>query len=345
MTQTRPWLVGLIALATAMPAWSTDACSERAVVTAANVMVSDGTSFQTQSYFHTSNAAAIRHIRDGDATIVVVEGPIAWARRGEETQSGPDHFKRFAFGHQYHALLLYFDEIAPQSRRSERVQFAGKIRSATTADYPYGGLMHLVHGDHADQPAGILFEFPGGPPISAEFRGWRASEGTALPYHIRIVDGERVFDYHYTDIDVARRSPDWFFDAIPAPDIDELRLYRLHRQLLAAHCTGDAGRIAALSAPEVVTATRGEIRRSSGHELRERFATLFQRLDYTAYVDRVEPVIEVSGESAWMLVEVQARGSVIEGGAQFDDQWAWAMLARKIDGAWRHVGNASNRKQ
>jgi len=34
-----------------------------------------------------------------------------------------------------------------------------------------------------------------------------------------------------------------------------------------------------------------------------------------------------------------------EGGAEFDSQWSWILLAKKIDGAWLHAGNASNRLQ
>ncbi len=336
-------LAALCASIAAPPAWSSDACSTRAVVTSADVSVSDGSEFSTQSYFHSKNAAAIRHIRD-DEQLVAVEGPVAWARRGDKAQAGSDFFRQFALGHQYHALLLYFDRIASNPRRGERIRFAGADRSAVTADYPYGGQVRLVDGDREDRPAGLPFAFPEADPITAEFGDWRTVSGLELPFHIRIDDGDRVFDYRYTDVDVGTRSPLWFFDAVPAPAIDELELYRLHRKILAGHCLGDADLIADLSAPEISTANRGEVRRSTNEDLRERFTALFQRLDYTAYIDRVEPLIEVSDDVAWMLVEVQARGAETSSGIAFDEQWAWGMFAAKIDGVWLHSGNVSNRK-
>ena len=79
-------------------------------LTSAAVSVSDGTSFETRSFFHSREAAAIQHISD-DEQIVAVEGPLGWARRGSTEKAGSDFYPQFALGHQYHALLLYFDDI------------------------------------------------------------------------------------------------------------------------------------------------------------------------------------------------------------------------------------------
>ncbi len=343
MAPTARLLATLFVLVVSSTAWSTDACSTRAVFTAAEVSVSDGTSFRTESYFHSANAAAIRHIFD-EEQLVAVEGPVTWAQRGEEAEAGSDSYQEFALGHQYHALLLFFDEISSNVRRTDRIPFAGVARSGLIADFPSGGRILLVDGDHQHRPAGFVFELPDHERFAAEFADWRQLGELDLPFSVQIDDGERTFHYRYTEIEVGSRNPLWFFEAIPAPAIDELQLYRLHRKLLAAHCLGDADMIADLSAAEITSANRGEISASTNDELRARFKGLFEQLDYRSYVDRVEPTIEISGDAAWMLVEVQAQGEATASGTSFDDQWAWVMFAKKIDGAWLHTGNVSNRK-
>jgi hypothetical protein len=105
--------------------------------------------------------------------------------------------------------------------------------------------------------------------------------------------------------------------------------------------------IAALTAPEIIVSSRGELHRSTQEETREVFTRTFERLEYREYHDLVDPVIEISqaGDLAWIAVSVRAVAVEIGSGTEFDDQWSWIMLARKIDGAWLHAGNASNRLQ
>ena len=321
-----------------------DACIGRSVVTAADVSVSDGTSFRTESFYQSPDRAAIRHIDDRDR-LVAVEGPFGWAREGERTQTGPDFYKLFALGHQYHALLLEFESVVERIRTSDSVEFGGRRLAARSGSYPYGGTVHLVLGEEASRPAGMRFDFPEDTVIEARFLDWRVHEDSELPFHISIDDGERTFDYRYTDIRIATASPAWFAGAFSGPVPDEVGVYRLHRNLLAAHCVGDAARMAALSAPDVISANRGEIASTSNAELEERFASLFAALDYTEYHDLSDPVVEVSGDGtvAWIAVSTRGKGTVRATEQPFDDQWAWIMTARKIDGRWLHSANASSR--
>jgi hypothetical protein len=165
-----------------------------------------------------------------------------------------------------------------------------------------------------------------------------------MPFYLRIDDGKRTFDYRYSAVDVAARSPLWFFEAVGAPPIDSVQVYRLHRKLLVAHCLGDAEMIANLSAPTVLSANRGELREFSRDAVRERFTALFEVLDYTAYEDVELPVIEIatSSDLGWIAANVRASGSVIETGAPFSNLWAWVMMVRKVDNVWVHAGNASS---
>jgi len=323
--------------------WSSDACTTEAIVAAADVTVSDGSEFAIESFFQSANAAAIKHIRDNEQ-IIAVEGPHSWNSIDEEAELGTDFHKQFALGHQFHALLLHFDEIVIDLKVTEQIAFHGEMRSATSGDYPYGGVAHLIHGDYETRPAGLLFEFPESAAIAVSFDDWREVNGVAMPFHVQIDDSERIFDYRYSKVDLSAKSPLWFFAAIGAPEIDQVQVYRLHRKLLAAHCLGDADLIAELSAPENLIASRGDLLWASDIETRDQFRSVFQRVDYTEYHDIAMPVVEISqaADIGWIGVNVRAMGNDIATGTAFDDQWAWIMLVKKIDDVWVHAGNASN---
>ena len=78
--------------------------------------------------------------------------------------------------------------------------------------------------------------------------------------------------------------------------------------------------------------------------MRRHFEKVFERLDYSGYEDLQVPRVAVSGELGWAVVNVRATGTVRGANDTFDDQWAWVMLARKVDGEWVHAGNAANRQ-
>jgi ketosteroid isomerase-like protein len=336
-------LVFLLA-ASALPA--SDACQTRAIHTTANVAVSDGSAFRTESLFRAADQAVIRHLGEEEQT-VAVEGPLAWIGRGDRAQLGDDGHKRFALGHQYHALLLHFDELVEEIEPPSELDFGGATHPARGGSFPYGGRVYEVTGVDASRPLGYRMELPQTPPIEVRLDDWRTGDGVTLPHRVVIDDGTLRFDYRYEQIDLGQRPPGWFSDAVPAPGLDRLQIYRLHREILAAHCAGDAARLAELTAPEITVASGGQLLQSTREETLQRFTDTFQRLDYDAYVDRVEPTIEVaeSGDIGWIAVEVQPRGSVIQSGAAFDSQWAWVMLVRKVDGRWLNAGNAANHGQ
>jgi len=334
-------LVPMLALQAGIT-WASDACSTRAIVTSADVTVSDGSTFRTRSYFHSRDAAAIQHIRDREQ-FVVVEGPFGWVSAGEESRLGTEFHKLFALGHQYHAFLLLFDDIVANLRETPRLDFQGVTHRARSGDYPYGGTVHLIEGAEGEQPAGLLFEFPESEAIRATFSDWQELGGVRLPFRIDVDDGDRTFEYRYSSVETVPRSPLWFFESVIAPAIDQVRVYRLHRQLLAAHCLGDAELLANLSAEQVISASNGDLRRMPNHAISERFTALFERLNYSAYHDIEMPVVEIanSADLGWIGANVRAIGSDKTTGALFDSQWAWLMTVRKVDGVWLHTGNAS----
>jgi hypothetical protein len=325
-------------------AWPSDACATGTINATAAVSVSDGENFTIDSYFQSPDTAAIRHVRD-ETQIVVVEGPFGWASRGDQAELGGNFFRAFALGHQFHALLLYFDDIVPDAQRSDGVPFDGDLRQAVSGTYPYGGVVRLVASDTEERPLGMLLEFPETAPIAIRYSDWRTIDGIDLPFLLQVDDGERVFDYVYTDIDIAPHSPLAFSAAVGTPDIDQIELYRLHRTLLAAHCVGDARLIASLSAPEIIDVSGGTVRTFSNAELQELFTTVFARLRYDRYDDVAFPVIEIAegSDMAWIAADVLAVATDKQTEETFESKWAWVMMARKVDGTWLHVGTASNR--
>lgn len=336
-------LVILVSFVALQPAWASDACSTRAIFTEADVQVSDGSHFGTETWFHSAEASAIRHIQE-ENQIVAVEGPVAWISRGEKSRPGDDQLASFALGHQFHAMLLHFDDIVSNVADQTAINFDGGLYPGKSGDFKYGGEIFLIQDTKAANPLGLVFKLPDQPHMEIKFSKWQSQEGISLPFHIRIDDGSRVFDYEYTRVDLAEKPYNWFADSIDAPDIDELGIYRLHRRLLAAHCAADADAIADLTASEIIVSSRGNLQESSREETRSRFERVFQAVDYNHYHDLQTPVVEVSesGDIGWIGVNVQAVGNEITSSKPFDMRWSWVMLTRKIDGVWYNAGNASN---
>jgi hypothetical protein len=323
--------------------FASDACSTRSIVTSADVTVSDGSSFTTQSFFQSKNGAAIRHISDKDQ-IVAVEGPYSWIRVDGGEKMGSDFEKTFALGHQFHAFLMYFEEIVSAPRDSQKISFHGREHSALTGEYPHGGLVHLIAAEDGLHAPGLVFEFPDSEPIVVTFSDWRRFDQFEIPFQVEIDDGQRIFSYRYTSIDMTPRTPLWFFEEVGVPSHDEVQVYRLHRQLLAAHCLGDADMIARLSSAQILSANSGAMAQVTNQTIRDRFSELFERLNYTAYHDIVTPIIEIAEGAGlgWVGANVRAVGKTVSQGTPYDKQWAWIMIVRKENGKWLHAGNASN---
>lgn len=323
---------------------ASDACSGLAIETRASVSVSDGTSFETETRFHSAQSAAFTQISDGETTHIAVEGPFGWIEAGDAVELGTEFHKLFALGHQFHALLIHFEAIVANTETSDAVAFLGTDRRAVSGDYPYGGRVHLILGPDEARPVGLKFEFPEIPAISVTFSDWRLQGDTALPYELTIDDGERQFVYAFSRVSVSARSPLWFIDSAGPSPLDEVEVYRLHRRLLAAHCLGDADLMATLSADQIISANRGALSETDRAALKDRFTQLFQAVDYESYTDLQTPRISISaaGDMAWIAVEVRTRGHTVETAEPFDSKWAWIMLAQKHGDRWLHVANASN---
>lgn len=129
---------------------------------------------------------------------------------------------------------------------------------------------------------------------------------------------------------------------------DERELLRLHDELIEAHRSGDVGRWMAVESPAWVSANGGRVSFPGEADRRAGRAAYLQRTTFEAYRDLRAPLVQVSedGSLGWVIAEVEVRGTMEgpTGSEPFHDVWAWVELYRKEDGAWRMVGNASNRR-
>lgn len=341
---------GAMLAAIPFSAFASNACKAPAIVTTADVTTSDGSEYRVETFYRSPKEAAATFITDA-ATTMVAEGAFAWSRQGETETLAGDNEKRFVIGHQFHALAFYFEEIATDIKGVTDVRFNGRDYAGLQGDYPHGGTLTLLQGAEG-RPYALILKLPEESEITVAFDDWRASAGDKeIPYALTITHEGREFDYRYADVSFfeganGKDAVD-FHDAIAAPAIDEINIHRLHRALMTAHCRGDAGMMAALTAPQTVIANRGEVFNATSEQTGERFASVFSRVDYTDYHDLKDPAVEVSqsGDIGWIVVNPLAQGREIESGETFSLQWAWVMLVRKIDGDWLSAGNASNLKQ
>ncbi|MEO1242442.1 MAG: nuclear transport factor 2 family protein [Pseudomonadota bacterium] len=330
----------------AMPvsAFANNACLSPSVTTAADVTTLYGAEYEVRTTYRSVNETAAQFIRETPTTIAA-EGPLVWTRGETDESIAGDRERRFAIGHQYHAMLLYFDDMMENVERDTKIPFGEEVRSGRTGLYPAGGEVSLIDGEAPDRPAGLIMKLPDESPITIKLADWRAaSSGYRLPYRIVINHEDNIFTYAYSMIDIDEMDAIDFQDRYGAPDLDDVHIHRLHRALLAAHCRGDAALMAQLSAPAAVIANRGNVVEVSQDETRGRFETTFERVEYSAYHDLANPIIRVagSGDLGWAIVNVRAEGQAKKSGEEFSQQWAWAMLAEKRDGVWVHAGNASN---
>jgi len=235
MVRTPPFILVFCALSPTVGVPAADSCLADVIATAAEVEVSDGSSFRVETYYRSANALAVRFIDDGES-LFVVEGPSSWARVNGEESAGSDRPSGFALGHQYHALLSRYEQIAAGGLQEATVDYEGRSSAASKADYPYGGTLYLVNGDTPDEPVALLFEFPGTPRIESQLLDWRRGGDRRVPFYIRIDDGTRVFHYRYASIEFMRKPLRWFYSVVGSPELDAVRIYRAS---LADSCADD----------------------------------------------------------------------------------------------------------
>lgn len=341
----RIFAAGLLAVVCQYAAAADDACSTKALYAYAYVTVSDGKTYSVETFFRSKDRAASKFIRETGDTLHVVEGPFVWVHSGHTAELAGDFQRDFALGHQFHALMVHFKDIVTDTERVSEIEFAGKKVSALKGVRDTGGALYLVDGDRPDQPAGLRFDV-GDLKIDIIASDWRDIDGTSIPFALLINDGSRTFDYRYSRVELTDKPLKWYYQQVPSPTLDPVDVYRLHRQLLTAHCLGDAKMMAELTAPIATIVSGGGVFEANPEATMKAFTGTFSRRNYASYTDLQHPRIEVSesGDIGWAAVQVNTTGKLSSSDGIFDETWAWMMMAKKIDGKWLMTGNASNSK-
>ncbi len=331
----RPWLSGV--------ATPDQVAAIHTLRAEAEVDVSAGAGFRTTAIYHDPRRVAFRAQDSHGAVTTGVEGKYVWTFDGNTEQEADAFAAEFALGHQFHAQILFFDRLHPSFEVAPRATFGSRACSVVKAGSEDS--LRALYYDSNGLPLGMRMHH-GATHITIEFEDWREVGGPSLPFLVRIDDGRAQFEYRYTDVRINAGS----LGELRAP-LDRLTneqaLLRLHRTFMDGHFFGRADDMQAGLAESFVQVGRGEVLASSGEQALQALEGLLQRVDYTAYEDRIRPVVRVSddGTLGWVIVQVAARGVQLDEGGKpagpVDFVSAWVELYEKVEGSWRMSGNVS----
>jgi len=130
---------------------------------------------------------------------------------------------------------------------------------------------------------------------------------------------------------------------------DEAALRAMHQTVLTAHLEGKVEPWMATEADRIVQANNGVISYPGKAARAAGRSDYLARTRFTVYRDLRDPIVSLSadGTLGWLLAEVETEG--VQRGddgveTPVDATWAWIELYEKQEGAWRGVGNVSNRR-
>lgn len=316
--------------------------------TQAEVTVSDGLQYATHTLFHDPQRAVFKIQYPDRMMTQGVEGKYYWTYDGHEENEAPDFVEGFVLGHQFHAQLLFFDQLHASTSNPETTEFEGnhcKVISTSQENTPYK-FYYTTEGI----PLAIEIVRTEEPNIISTFSDWREVAGLHLPYQVLINDGERVFKYLFTTIILNEGS----FDDFRAPDTvltDEQKLMRLHRVIMDDHFFGNMDRLNDRNGDNLTIVSQGAVYEVSKDESSAMMNRMINNRDYTVYNDLIRPKIKISqdGSLAWVIVKILAKGIRYDeegkpkGPLEFTS--AWIELYEKVQGQWKMIGNVSNFKE
>jgi hypothetical protein len=144
---------------------------------------------------------------------------------------------------------------------------------------------------------------------------------------------------------VEESDPSVMFDRLG--DLGELAA--AHERVMAAHRASDAAALTANGAEISTISGRGRLTSSTLTEFRDRMGGYLGSIRFTRYEDTAVPVIALSidGTLGWLACEMEAEGTSTTDGKSEPLAYAfsWVELsAKKADGAWQSIGNASSQR-
>lgn len=135
---------------------------------------------------------------------------------------------------------------------------------------------------------------------------------------------------------------------LDAQQPDSAQLLAIHARILDAHRTHDLGSWMGLESGNLVSINAGRVSFPTVEQRVTHRSAYLASSKFEIYRDLRPPVVQVSGDGTmgWVIAEVEVKGTGTENGkpTTFHDIWAWVELYQKINGQWKLVGNASNRR-
>jgi hypothetical protein len=318
--------------------------SVRTIIAEADVTVSDGLKYRTESLYIDPQRAAFRMTYPDRTVTRGVEGRYFWSFDGKAETESDASTEVFVLGHQVHAQILFFSQIHPGKLLRGKADFIGEPMDF--AEVSGGDSVWTMFYDKSG-PKGMKLKMAAGQTVQFEFGEFRPTGGVSLPNEVWMDDGQRRFKYVFSRIAINEgKLAD--FQAPEKVLTDEQRLLRRHRVVMDDHYFGDASGLKSINGEPFTVVSDGEVFTMSDEDADSGFDKIMSSRDYTVYDDLIRPIVKISrdGSLGWVTVRVFAKGVRFgedgkpSGPLEFTS--AWTELYEKIDGNWRMIGNVSN---
>ena len=181
--------------------------SIQTLATCADVKVSDGLRYSTETVFHDPQRAVFKRRYSDRIVTQGLEGRYVWSNSGDGESELSTDMGDFILGHQFHAQILFYDRLHQGLSKPESTSFQGSSAFVVKSDSGQTSFYYNESG-----PLGLQIQrLPSDPvthPIVFTFEDWRNVEDFRLPFRVLIDDGEREFTYSFSAIVFNERSVD-----------------------------------------------------------------------------------------------------------------------------------------
>ncbi len=309
----------------------------------AEVTVSDGLTYQTNSVFHDPQRAIFQRIYKDRSIVQGVEGKYVWSFDGTEEKEVSEIIGNLVLGHQFHAQILFFDKLHPFFNTPKVAKFNQQDCYVLTSEN--SGFKFYYR--QAGYPLGMEIVRMEEENIIIKFEDWRNVSGVELPFFILIDDGSRTFRYEFQQIKFNSGSI-VEFRAPEAVLTDEQKLLRHHRVIMDGHFFGLTSAMKTQQNDTMAIVSEGEIYMVQGNQPDAMIDRIMATRDYLVYDDLIRPKVEISddGTLAWVIAQVYAAGIRYDkngnSNGPLEFTCSWIELYEKVGENWKMSGNVSN---
>jgi ketosteroid isomerase-like protein len=133
------------------------------------------------------------------------------------------------------------------------------------------------------------------------------------------------------------------------PEQARQEILALHESFIQAHLDKDAAFLAAPTADDYLSVTRGEVIPMTAAEVEAMLAPYLAETEFSHYEDVADPIIGVSddGSMAWSIVQVRVAGTRTgkdNVSSSYDTRWAWLTLYRRDGDGWKRIADVSTNR-